>query len=182
MNGFKMTSVSKTLHTKVWIAIKRLDLSDNRVTALREIHIPSGANVANIEQILAHSFRFDASQKTLKVRNNRGSLIPLNSSMPPNSKQMPYLLEVAKNYQHVNPRPRSIPLTVLNNTMKLRLQSILKRIERLEELSPQIKLQRQEKMTKDIELLNQKLTFLHRRMQTAESYSWEGMLRRAPLW
>ncbi|XP_039546419.1 uncharacterized protein si:zfos-1056e6.1 isoform X1 [Pimephales promelas] len=171
---------SENIRSKIWIALKRLDLNDNRVTALREVHIPTGAKVTTIRQILAHSFRLDTSQLTLKMRNNRGSLIPLNCCMPPNSKQMPYILEVAKNYQHVNPRPRSIP--DLNKTLKSRLQNIVKQIERLEDLFPQIKLKHHEKMTKEIELLNQKLVFLHKRMQTSECYCWEGMLRRAPLW
>ncbi|XP_043110705.1 uncharacterized protein si:zfos-1056e6.1 [Puntigrus tetrazona] len=166
----------------VWIALKRLDLNDNRIIALREVHIPSGAQATSIKQILAHSFRLDTSQTILKIRNNRGCLIPLNSCMPPNSKQMPYVLEVAKNHQHVNPRPRRIPMIVINKTLKSRLQSVGKRIERLEELLPQIKLKQHERLTKDIELLNQKLVFLHKRMQMAESYRWEGMLRRAPLW
>ncbi|RXN27636.1 si:zfos- isoform X1 [Labeo rohita] len=135
---------TENIRATVWIALKRLDLNDNRVTALREVPIPSGA------KILAQSFRLDTSQKILKIRNNRGCLIPLNCSMPPNSKQMPYVLEVARNYQHVNPRPRSIPMTVINKTLKSRLQSVVKRIERLEELLPQIKLKHHEKMTKDV--------------------------------
>ncbi|XP_067242871.1 uncharacterized protein si:zfos-1056e6.1 isoform X3 [Chanodichthys erythropterus] len=156
---------TENIRSTIWIALKRLDLNDDRVTALREVHIPSGAKVTTVRQILAHTFRLDTSQKTLKMRNNRGSLIPLNCCILPNSKQMPYVLEVAKNYQHGNPRPRSIPMTVFNKTVKSRLQSIVKQIERLEELLPQIKLKHHEKMTK-----------------TAESYCWEGMLRRAPLW
>ncbi len=123
----------------------------------------------------------------------------------------PYVLEVAKNYQHgmttsglfsssfitatlnniispytVNPRPRRIPMTVINKTLNSRLHSFVKRvrcltqstvsntktaplnikeipfqttsmtkcclllfqIERLEELFPQIKLKRRERMTK----------------------------------
>ncbi|XP_056106029.1 uncharacterized protein si:zfos-1056e6.1 [Rhinichthys klamathensis goyatoka] len=171
---------TENIRSTIWIALKRLDLNDNRVTALREVHIPTGAKVTTIRQILAHSFRLDTSQLTLKMRNNQGSLIPLNCCMPPNRKQMPYVLEVAKNYQHVNPRPRSIP--ILNKTLKSRLQNIVKQIERLEDLLPQIKLKHHEKMTKDIELLNQKLVFLHKRMQTSECCCWEGMLRRAPLW
>ncbi|NP_001315034.1 uncharacterized protein LOC107988029 [Danio rerio] len=174
--------MTENLLCTVWIALKRLDLNDNRITALREVHIPSGAKATTIRQTLALSFRLDTSQITLKIRNNRGSLIPLNCCMPPNSKHMPYVLEVVKNYQHVKPRARRIPMTVINKTLKLREQSIVKRIERLEELLPEIKLKNHEKMTKDIELLNQKLVFLHKRMQMAESYCWEGMLRRAPLW
>lgn len=173
---------TENIGAAVWIALKRLDLNDNRIIALREVHIPSGAQVTSVRQILAHSFRLDTSKKIFKIRNNRGCLIPFNSCMPPNSKQMPYVLEVAKIYQHVNPRPRSVPVPVINKTLKSRLQSIVKRTERLEELLPQIKLKHHERLTKDIELLNQKLVFLHKRMQMAESYSWEGMLRRAPLW
>ncbi|XP_077103154.1 uncharacterized protein LOC143754503 [Siphateles boraxobius] len=171
---------TENIRSTIWIALKRLDLNDNRVTALREVHIPSGAKVTTIKQTLGHSFRLDTSQLTLKMRNNRGSLIPLNCCMPPNSKEMPYVLEVAKNYQHVNPRPRSIPIFI--KTLKSRLQNIVKQIERLEELLPQIKLRHHEKMTKDIELLNQQLVFLHKRMQMSECYCWEGMLRKAPLW
>ncbi|XP_065106921.1 uncharacterized protein [Paramisgurnus dabryanus] len=177
-----MAIITENTRNRVWIALKRLDLNDGRIIALREVHIPSGANVATVTQILAHCFRLHTSQTTFKIRNNQGYLIPLNCSMPPNSKQMPYVLEVARNYQHVNPRPRSNPLTVINKTLKSRLQSIAKRIERLENLLPQVKLKHHEKMTKDIELLNQKLVFLHKRMQMAESYCWEGMLKRAPLW
>ncbi|XP_052006439.1 uncharacterized protein si:zfos-1056e6.1 isoform X2 [Xyrauchen texanus] len=173
---------NENLCHSVWIALKRFDLNDDRAIALQEIPIPSEANVTTIRQILAHSFRLDSSQITFKIRNSRGSLIPLNCCMLPNSKQMPYVLEVAKNYQHVNPRLRSIPMTVINKTLKSRLQSIVKRIEGLEELWPQNKLKHHEKMTKDIELLNQKLVFLHKRMQMAESYCWDGILRRAPLW
>ncbi|XP_056617236.1 uncharacterized protein si:zfos-1056e6.1 isoform X2 [Triplophysa dalaica] len=156
-----MAGFTENTYDTVWIALKRLDLNESRATALREVHMPSDANVATVTQILAHSFRLDESQTTFKIRNSHGCLIPLNCRMPANSKQMPYVLEVAKNFQNVNPRPRSIPMNVINKTIKPQLQSILKR---------------------DIEFLNQKLLFLHKRMQTAESYCWEGMLRRAPLW
>ncbi|KAL6487491.1 hypothetical protein MHYP_G00041170 [Metynnis hypsauchen] len=133
-------------------------------------------------QILAHSFRLDIAEVTFKIRNSRGFLIPLNSCIPVNSKQMPYVLEVAKYFQHVNARPRSIAMTVIHRSLKSRLQGIVRRIERLEELLPQIKQKQHDKMTKDIDLLNQKLIFLHKRMQMAESCYWEGMFRRAPLW
>ncbi|XP_056617235.1 uncharacterized protein si:zfos-1056e6.1 isoform X1 [Triplophysa dalaica] len=177
-----MAGFTENTYDTVWIALKRLDLNESRATALREVHMPSDANVATVTQILAHSFRLDESQTTFKIRNSHGCLIPLNCRMPANSKQMPYVLEVAKNFQNVNPRPRSIPMNVINKTIKPQLQSILKRIERLEDLLPKVKQKHHEKISTDIEFLNQKLLFLHKRMQTAESYCWEGMLRRAPLW
>ncbi|XP_046732573.1 uncharacterized protein si:zfos-1056e6.1 isoform X2 [Silurus meridionalis] len=167
----------------VWIALKRLDLNDDRVIALREVHIPRGTKITTI---VAHSFRLDVDQVTFKVltiiRNNQGFLIPLNGCIPLNAKQMPHVLEVSKYYQHVNANPRNIAMTVINKSLKSRLQSIVRRIERLEDLLPQIKQKQNEQMIKDIELLNQKLKFLHKRMQMAESYCWEGMFKRAPLW
>ncbi|XP_066535963.1 uncharacterized protein si:zfos-1056e6.1 isoform X1 [Hoplias malabaricus] len=169
-------------HGAVWVALKRLDLSDERVSALREVHIPRGAEMTTLRQILAHSFRLDVAQVTFKIRNSRGFLIPLNSCIPVNSKRMPYVLEVAKYFQHVNARPRSTTMTVIHRSLKSRLQGIMRRMERLEELLPQIKQKQHEKMTKDIDLLNQKLIFLHKRMEMAESCCWEGMFRRAPLW
>ncbi|XP_046732594.1 uncharacterized protein si:zfos-1056e6.1 isoform X5 [Silurus meridionalis] len=150
----------------VWIALKRLDLNDDRVIALREVHIPRGTKITTVRQI----------------RNNQGFLIPLNGCIPLNAKQMPHVLEVSKYYQHVNANPRNIAMTVINKSLKSRLQSIVRRIERLEDLLPQIKQKQNEQMIKDIELLNQKLKFLHKRMQMAESYCWEGMFKRAPLW
>uniref|UniRef100_A0A3Q2W0J1 Si:zfos-1056e6.1 n=1 Tax=Haplochromis burtoni TaxID=8153 RepID=A0A3Q2W0J1_HAPBU len=114
------------------------------------------------------------------IRNHHGHLIPLNSSIPANSKH-PYVLEVAKIFQHC-PKPRTIPMTVINKTMKTRLQTIERRIQRLEDLLPQVKLRRNEKLTQqEIECLNQKLRFLHQRMQ-ANSHTWKGVLIRAPLW
>ncbi|XP_053358919.1 uncharacterized protein si:zfos-1056e6.1 isoform X2 [Clarias gariepinus] len=162
---------AENAHSTVWFALKRLDLNDHGVVALREVHIPRGTKMTTVRQIVAHSFRLDLAKVTLKVRNSHGFLIPLNGYIPVNTKQMPYVLEVARYFQHV-----------INKSLKSRVQSIVKRIERLEELLPQIKQKQNEILVKDIELLNQKLIFLHKRMQMAESYSWEGMFKRAPLW
>uniref|UniRef100_A0A3B1KG05 Si:zfos-1056e6.1 n=1 Tax=Astyanax mexicanus TaxID=7994 RepID=A0A3B1KG05_ASTMX len=149
----------------VWVALKRLDLND-RVTALREVHIPRGTKMTTVRQILAHSFRLDTAQLTFKksmigtnvslqIRNSRGCLIPLNSCIPVNSKQ-PYVLEVAKYFQH-SARPRS---TAIHKSLKSRLQGIVRRIERLEELLPQIKQKQHDRMIKDIELLTRSIFFI----------------------
>ncbi|XP_076743940.1 uncharacterized protein LOC143419944 isoform X2 [Maylandia zebra] len=152
--------------SKIWIALRRLDKKDEKVATLREVSIPPAADVTIIVQI----------------RNHHGHLIPLNSSIPANSKHIPYVLEVAKIFQHVCPKPRTIPMTVINKTMNTRLQTIERRIQRLEDLLPQVKLRRNEKLTQEIECLNQKLRFLHQRMQVANSHTWKGVLIRAPLW
>ncbi|XP_049903583.1 uncharacterized protein si:zfos-1056e6.1 isoform X1 [Epinephelus moara] len=168
--------------SKAWIALKQLDKNDDRVVALREVSIPPAAEVTMIIQIITTTFGLNSSDVVFKIRNHRGCLIPLNSSIPANSKHMPYVLEVVRIFQHVHPKPRTIPMTVINKSMKTRLQTIDRRIQRLEELLPQIKLRRNEKLSQEIECLNQKLRFLHKRMQVADSHSWKGLLTRAPLW
>ncbi|XP_071346265.1 uncharacterized protein [Trachinotus anak] len=176
--GFEKSSrISKT-----WIALRRLDKNDDRVVALREVSIPPAADVTMITQLITTTFGLNSSDVILKIRNHRGCLIPLNSSIPANSKHMPYVLEVAKIFQHVHPKPRTVPMTVINKSMRTRLQTIDRRIQRLEDLLPQIKLRRNEKLCQEIECLNQKLKFIQKRMQVADSHSWKGVLTRAPLW
>ncbi|XP_057715656.1 uncharacterized protein si:zfos-1056e6.1 isoform X3 [Corythoichthys intestinalis] len=138
---------ASTLVTKIWVALRRLDKNDDRVVALREVSIPQGADMSSIVQIIATTFGLTSSDVIFKIRNQRGCLIPLNSSLSANSKHMPYLLEVAKIFQHVHPNPKSIPMTVINKSIKTRLHAIDKRIQRLEELLPQIELRRHEKLS-----------------------------------
>ncbi|XP_014195564.1 uncharacterized protein si:zfos-1056e6.1 isoform X4 [Haplochromis burtoni] len=147
--------------SKIWIALRRLDKKDEKVATLREVSIPPAADVTIIVQIVSSAFGLNCSSVVFKIRNHHGHLIPLNSSIPANSKHIPYVLEVAKIFQHVCPKPRTIPMTVINKTMKTRLQTIERR---------------------EIECLNQKLRFLHQRMQVANSHTWKGVLIRAPLW
>ncbi|XP_006779965.1 uncharacterized protein si:zfos-1056e6.1 isoform X1 [Neolamprologus brichardi] len=168
--------------SKIWIALRRLDKKDEKVATLREVSIPPAADVTIIVQIVSSAFGLNCSSVVFKIRNHHGHLIPLNRSIPANSKHIPYVLEVAKIFQHVCPKLRTIPMTVINKTMKTRLQTIERRIQRLEDLLPQVKLRRNEKLTQEIECLNQKLRFLHQRMQVANSHTWKGVLIRAPLW
>ncbi|XP_033859099.1 uncharacterized protein si:zfos-1056e6.1 [Acipenser ruthenus] len=171
----------KTGYSKVWIALKRTDLNDDRITVLREILIPRGADSSTAKQILFHSFGL-SNATVLKMRNSHGSMIPVNSSLPVNNKHMPYVLEAVKVFQHIVPKPRTIAVTGINQSMKNRLQSITRRIERLEELVPEIKLRHQEKINQEMELLSQKMIFLNQRMQMADSHCWRGMFTRPPLW
>ncbi|KAK7913130.1 hypothetical protein WMY93_013341 [Mugilogobius chulae] len=162
--------------SKVWAALKRHDKNDDRVVALREVLIPPGADLATVVQIFTNTFRLNSPNLVLKLRNHRGFLIPLNGSVPVNSKHKPYILEVTNIFQHVAVKPRTIPMTVINKSMKTRLHIIDRRIQRLEELLPQIKHKHNEKLTQEIECLTQKLNFLHKRMQIADSHTWKGML------
>ncbi|XP_041714884.1 uncharacterized protein si:zfos-1056e6.1 isoform X2 [Coregonus clupeaformis] len=149
--------------SKAWIALRRLDENDDRVIALQEITIPKGMEATTVKQIITHSFGLNSANvtQTFKIRNHKGCLIPFNSSIPVNSKHMPYVLEVATIFQHVIPKPRSIAMTVINKSMRTRLQSVVRR---------------------EIELMNQQLRFLHKRMQMADSHSWMGMFIRTPMW
>ncbi|XP_067345377.1 uncharacterized protein si:zfos-1056e6.1 isoform X1 [Channa argus] len=168
--------------SKTWIALRRLDKNDDRVVALREVSIPPAAEVPVIRQIITSTFGINSSGVIFKMRDQRGRMIPLNSSIPANSKHVPYVLEVVRIFQHVRPKPRTIPMTVINKIMNTRLQTIDRQIQRLEDLLPQIKLRHNEKLNQEIECLNQKLRFLQKRMQEADSHAWKGSLRRAPLW
>ncbi|XP_051919396.1 uncharacterized protein si:zfos-1056e6.1 isoform X2 [Hippocampus zosterae] len=85
---------SPTRVTKAWVALRRLDKNDDRVVALREVSIPQAVDTSSIIQIIASSFNLNSSDVVFKIRNQRGCLIPLNSSIPANSKHTcaPYVL------------------------------------------------------------------------------------------
>ncbi|KAA8589600.1 hypothetical protein FQN60_012965, partial [Etheostoma spectabile] len=95
--------------SKAWIALRRLDKNDDRELALREVSVPPAAEVTTILQIITTTFGLNTSDVIFKIRNHRGCLIPLNGSIPANSKHI------------------TIPMTVLNKSMKTRLQTIDRR-------------------------------------------------------
>ncbi|XP_078260843.1 uncharacterized protein LOC144596450 isoform X3 [Rhinoraja longicauda] len=121
-------------------------------------------------KVIFHSFGLEDSILVLKLRNSQGSLIPISSKLNVNSKQSPYILEVVKLFQHVAPKPRTATLTVINKGLKNGLQSIMKRIERLEKLAPEIKMKWRNKLHEEMGLLNQKLHFLDQRMQIERNW------------
>ncbi|XP_072363839.1 uncharacterized protein [Scyliorhinus torazame] len=151
----------KTSHIDIWIALRRLDLNDEEVPIVKDVCIGRGLDMTATKQVLLNSFGIEDATLVLKLRNSRGSLVPMNGELNVNSKQSPYILEVTKLFQHVVPKTRTDVMTVINKGLKNRLQSIMKR---------------------EIELLNQKLRFLNQRMEIAESHSWKGMFKRQPLW
>ncbi|XP_051868982.1 uncharacterized protein si:zfos-1056e6.1 isoform X2 [Pristis pectinata] len=166
--------------SRIWIALKRLDLNDDEVTVVKDVWILQGLDTVAAKQVLFHSFGLEDGIFVLKLRNSQGSLIPINSELNINSKQSPYVLEVVKLFQHVVPKPRTAALTVINKGLKNRLQSIMKRIERLEELGPEIKMRWQDKLYEEMGLLNQKLHFLDQRMQQTEEESGQVLEIRRP--
>ncbi|XP_067844447.1 uncharacterized protein si:zfos-1056e6.1 isoform X2 [Heptranchias perlo] len=136
----------------IWIALKRLDLNDDEVTIVKDVCILRGLDTAAAKQALFHSFGLEDTTFVLKLQNSRGSLIPINGKLNANSKHSPYILEVVKLFQHVVPKPRTVAMTVINKGLKTRLQSIMKKIERIEEVAPEIKMRRQEKLNEFQEL------------------------------
>ncbi|TWW59933.1 hypothetical protein D4764_05G0000230 [Takifugu flavidus] len=125
----------------------RLVTSYEQPLALQEVSVPPAADGTWTRQIISSSFGLTSTSLIFKMRNQRGSLIPLNNSLPTNTKHRPHALEVAKIFQHVHPRPRTIPAALINESIKARLQAIDKRIQRLEELLPQLQLQRSETLS-----------------------------------
>ncbi|XP_036067884.1 uncharacterized protein si:zfos-1056e6.1 [Oryzias melastigma] len=156
--------------------------ADDQVETLREVLIPTAAESTAIRQVLTESFGIDSEGVVLKIRNHQGRLIPLSSCTGASSEHTPLLLEVTQTFQHVHPKPRSVPLTVITRSKKTRLQAACCRIQRLEELLPEIKLKQNDKLAQEIQCLKQKLRFLTQRMQVTSSHSWTGGLDRAPLW
>ncbi|XP_038664498.1 uncharacterized protein si:zfos-1056e6.1 isoform X3 [Scyliorhinus canicula] len=135
----------KTSHIDIWIALRRLDLNDEEVPIVKDVCIARGLDTTATKQVLLNSFGIKDTTLVLKLRDSRGSLVPMNGELNVNSKQLPYILEVTKLFQHVVPKTRTDVMTVINKGLKNRLQSIMKR---------------------EIELLNQKLRFLNQRMET----------------
>ncbi|RVE72616.1 hypothetical protein OJAV_G00039200 [Oryzias javanicus] len=168
----------------VWIRMQPRGMNvyaDDQVETLREVLIPTAAESTAIRQVLTESFGIDSEGVILKMRNHQGRLIPLSSCTGASSQHRPLLLEVTQTFQHVHPKPRTVPMTVISRK-KTRLQAARRRIQRLEELLPDIKLKQNDKLAQELQCLEQKLRFLAHRMQVASSHRWRGGLDRAPLW
>ncbi|XP_048456555.1 uncharacterized protein si:zfos-1056e6.1 [Rhincodon typus] len=118
----------KTSPTRIWIALKRLDLNDDEVTIVKDVGILRGLDNAAAKQVLFNSFGLTDITLVLKLRNSRGYLVPINGELSVNNRQSPYILEVTKLFQHVVPKPRTDAMTMINKGLKSRLQSIMKRV------------------------------------------------------
>ncbi|XP_071479204.1 uncharacterized protein [Diadema antillarum] len=172
---------------RVWVIIYRRDLtSDTAADASKSVPrcviLPQDSSTAEVQEIFRSSLALQDENLVLKLRNNRGSLIPMNIHIIPNSKFQPYILEVTKRYQNIKPLKRTVKINGYNEIIKQRLQQIVKRIDKLEEAVPEMKTTREAKITKGVEELNVKMNFLNQRMHEAESSKWQGMFKKHPLW
>lgn len=133
---------------------------------------------------LAEQLGLSEFEKTsvLKLRNGRGSLIPLSRRTPENTVTSPYILEVCRRYSSVKPSPRRIDVPSYNETYQRKLTIFTKRISRLEETLPQLSLLRDAKLSAEVKTLEQRLMFLNSKLQEADSRQWKGMFTKHPLW
>ncbi|CAH1798916.1 unnamed protein product, partial [Owenia fusiformis] len=172
---------------KIWVQVKRYDLAvhDEDMeppTSLSYIETNNDMEPQYIHQLLRQRFRIRDDSLVLKLRNNRGSLVPINSSLLPTQKSVPYILEVVKVYQNNKPQPRNVQRTNYNETLKKKLDSFDDRIEKMEAICPELRIRRDAKLKREMEELDRKLVFLNKRFQQAEPVNWEGMFRKNPMW
>ncbi|XP_041462256.1 uncharacterized protein LOC129258526 [Lytechinus pictus] len=171
---------------RVWVIIHRNDLSseieDKSKSVPRCVILPQESPTPEIQDIFRVSLALQDENLVMKLRNNRGSLIPINGFITPNSKFQPYVLEVTRRYQNVKPMKRSVKINGYNDIIKQRLQQIVKRIDKLEQAVPEMKTKREATIAKGMTDLNVKMTFLNTRMHEAESTKWQGMFKKHPLW
>uniref|UniRef100_K1QTF9 Uncharacterized protein n=1 Tax=Magallana gigas TaxID=29159 RepID=K1QTF9_MAGGI len=119
------------------------DEDDHRV--IQSIHLRDKDHSDEVKGRLCEAFQIDEEGVVFKLRNHRG----------------PYILEVVKFHQNVTPKAKSVKISNQTQTMKKRIEDILRR---------------------EIRELENKLVFLQRRLNEAEISQWRGMFRKNPLW
>ncbi|KAL5009748.1 hypothetical protein ScPMuIL_012053 [Solemya velum] len=144
---------------KIWILVKRYDLTDNGPHNETEVcvRILEGYGADEIRAVLMQTFGIDEERVVLKLKNSRGSLIPIGPNIAPNSKSVPYVLEVVRLYQNIKPKPRSIKISRYNETMRNKITAIIERIEHLEAAIPELSQMRNQKITVEMEELDNML-------------------------
>lgn len=166
---------------KLWILMKRHDLPGHN-DYLQDVVIHGDCDSQYVQHVVRESFGLHDDNLILKLRNQRGCLIPINAEIIPNARTSPYILEVVTMYQNVKPKPRTIHMPSYNETLRSKLENLFKRVERLESITPELKYRRNSKLQKEMLELERKLHFLNNRMDQAESSNWKGMFKRHPLW
>ncbi|XP_066017844.1 uncharacterized protein [Pocillopora verrucosa] len=119
---------------------------------------------------LAEQLGLSGFEKTsvLKLRNGRGSLIPLSRRTPENTVTS-------------KTSPRRIDVPSYNETYQRKLTTFTKRISRLEETLPQLSLLRDAKLSAEVKTLGTGLMFLNSnsrcglKTSEADSRQWKGM-------
>lgn len=82
----------------------------------------------------------------------------------------------------MKPQARSAPISGYTEMIKQRLENLLRRIEKLEDIVPEMKQNREKKMQKEMEGIDENLKFIRQRIEESESHKWQGMFTKHPLW
>lgn len=171
--------------TKIWVVLYRFDQDSEGKTGPAKgpfaVEIPKETSTTEAQNALKRQLKIKDKKLVLKLRNHRKSLIPINCHILQNTKFQPYTLEVVKRFQNVKPLARSVP-TGYNDMIKQRLEFLLKRIEALEEIVPEMKQNREKKMHKEMERIDENLKFIGQRINESENHKWQGMFTKHPLW
>ncbi|KAM7426010.1 hypothetical protein ABFA07_011551 [Porites harrisoni] len=179
----RMSNEKRTLWIIVRIGDEVSDLKQFQFTEATEEEDETYAKAEFLEALVE---QLDISVKekgnVLKLRNGRGSLIPLSRRTPENTVTSPYVLEVCKRHSSVKPSPRRADVPSYNETYKRKLQLFGKRISKLEETIPKLSHLRDAKLSSEMKHLEQRLSFLNSKLQEAESRQWKGMFTKHPLW
>ncbi|XP_014665774.1 PREDICTED: uncharacterized protein LOC106807825 isoform X1 [Priapulus caudatus] len=171
-----------------WIALKPEYITDgdgesgSGELVMRSVVLHPGCDSHFVQQYVRDAFNLNEDNLVLKLRNTRGCLVPINSEITPNEKSSPYILEVCNTYQHIKPIPRTLQTSNYNHTLHNKLQNLLTRVQRLEQVAPELRNIRNNNLTEEMQELERKLDFLNSRMRQADSSKWKGMFKRNPLW
>ncbi|XP_041350640.1 uncharacterized protein LOC121369661 [Gigantopelta aegis] len=169
---------------KLWIQLKRLDLKDIEPVASSAecLDIGKEQSADAIRHILKSHFNIYNEDLILRLRNHNGSLVPVNRKLVTNSRDEPYVLEIVRVYQHSHPLEWSPYRAPYDEAIKKQIKEITTRIEKLEESVPELHHRRFAKINAEMVDLDQKLGFINKRINEADSTHWRGMFKRNPLW
>ncbi|KAK3801739.1 hypothetical protein RRG08_033922 [Elysia crispata] len=174
------TATTKT----VYFAIKRLDQNEEEPSVVLPVALGEDDKVPEVTQIVRDKLGINSSDLILRLRNFRGSLIPMNGKVTQlsNTHSRPLVLEVVRHFQSVQPNPISFELTQYAEPLTRKLQDVEDRISLLEDSIGNIHLNRKDKVHQEISKLENTVNFLRKRIEEAELIEWNGMFVKNPLW
>eukprot|EP00128_Syssomonas_multiformis_P015098 Colp12_sorted_trinity150504_noHs@22117 len=120
----------------------------------------------------------------IKLRNHRGSIIPINTNIPYNSPDDRFTLEVTHPFENVTPLP---PMRKNESTPDKDIQAMVNNfLERLAELETKASgdyvEKVKEKTKQELKNITQRLDLVEQKLEGAEKLDWQGTFKRHPLW
>ncbi|KAK6987031.1 hypothetical protein BgiMline_016706 [Biomphalaria glabrata] len=140
--------------------------------------------VSDVTQNLFSKLQLNSNELILRLRNEKGSLIPLNGKIVnlANSNHRAFTLEVVRRFQSVQPKPNSLELTQYAESLKNKLMDIQERISDVEASMENMHKRRKEKISQEISKIDSTVSFLKKRLEESETIEWRGMFVKNPLW